>query len=468
MDVIVIPGIVMNCENLPKMEPLEDSFSNSSLMDIDVGVNYTRVPKEFYPECWTDDIRMGALFSPFRPIKQNPIYYVEKMKFWTNLITKYCVYKGSASVSLPELRLAFQRGNRRPYSLEAVLEEMLKDGKIQQEHTFMEPPQHTWSEWANRALAKTGSWAFKIVWDKIRHAKADHETYVVLDAVKKQANTLHAHSFTETVMSKEALMNSLSGSGLTDDGAELALHYLHCQKRAAIYKYVNNDIKITIIKIAAQNSTTNGIMDYERILYDLSQSIELQRGVVTNLEKLIKETDTQIRKYIREGNKNIAKTHLKKKHVLEAQLVQKSELLNNTEVMFNSLSESKSNTQVFNTLRDAAKTLKISQEESGITADTAEDQMADIRETLEDHNEIQAIITGPAFENVAADDAALEDELRHLIEEDEKKENERLDESIEHRLKELNITGFGDLTREEKNRILINAIPKAAAVESAN
>lgn len=155
-----------------------------SLADLDLdNVEYKNLPKSFFPDCWQDDVRMGVLFSPFRLKSVNPINYESKMNFWCNLITKYCQYKGSCSVSITELRCAFKRSNTKPYCLQTVFDEMQVGGKLQLTTKFLKPTQHTWRGWAQQMATTVVTLPLTAVVDRIW--KPTHNTsYVVLDIVK--------------------------------------------------------------------------------------------------------------------------------------------------------------------------------------------------------------------------------------------------------------------------------------------
>jgi charged multivesicular body protein 7 len=62
--------------------------------------------EEFYPKEWTDDQRMGMLLAEFRVKSLNPENYEAKMKFWREMICKYCLeQKQSSNVTLNELKV---------------------------------------------------------------------------------------------------------------------------------------------------------------------------------------------------------------------------------------------------------------------------------------------------------------------------------------------------------------------------
>lgn len=149
------------------MERTEMSrISTGSNQSVQNGIN-SNLPEEFYPACWQDDDRMDNLFAPFREKTVNPVNYETKMKFWKNLIKEYCTTKGSATISLSELRVVFERKGKRPHCLNTVLDELLSEGMAKSKSQFMESPL-TWTGWAIEKLVKSPfRWGFDKVKERV-------------------------------------------------------------------------------------------------------------------------------------------------------------------------------------------------------------------------------------------------------------------------------------------------------------
>lgn len=145
---------------------------------------FSMLDAKFFPECWSDDIRMDNLMAPFRVKSVNPNNYDAKLTFWYNLIVKYCEYKRNSAVSLDELCSVFRRGDKRPYGLQTVLSEMLAIGKIQFKNQFMEEPQETWSGWAIYSAKKCAKWGFRQVVERVTKPQIVDSSYIVLEAVQ--------------------------------------------------------------------------------------------------------------------------------------------------------------------------------------------------------------------------------------------------------------------------------------------
>lgn len=120
-------------------------------------------------------------------------------------------------------------------------------------------------------------------------------------------------------MKLDELLND-SDSELSTDGIEMALHYLQSIKKAEVKYIMISDKRVGIVKIAPINETVTPINDFEIAVFDLNESIKLQTLKVENYETEINSLDEKVRQYIRDKKKILAKTHLKKKHIVELNL----------------------------------------------------------------------------------------------------------------------------------------------------
>lgn len=148
-------------------------------------VNY--LPSEFYPNCWTDDERMENLFAPFRVKSVNVVNYEKKLEFWKNLIKKYCEFNGNAIITLNQLKIIFQRGDKKPYCLDVVLREQLTDGTVKPKSLFTLKTQETWSGWAVNTFIKSPiQWSFNKVKERVLSPvdSFDDTEFVVVDVIE--------------------------------------------------------------------------------------------------------------------------------------------------------------------------------------------------------------------------------------------------------------------------------------------
>lgn len=91
-----------------------------------MGLAECGIPEDKLPQCWSDDIRMNALFAPFRLKSANPESWEMKMKFWSDMVRQWCRFKVDPIVSASDMKFAFQRRGRTPACIEIVIEEMYR------------------------------------------------------------------------------------------------------------------------------------------------------------------------------------------------------------------------------------------------------------------------------------------------------------------------------------------------------
>lgn len=105
------------------------------------------------------------------------------------------------------------------------------------------------------------------------------------------------------------------------DGAELALHYLYCQQRASLQKATIDKKEVTLCKFAMDMSrNVEPITPLDISIYTLNKMEKSLTKSLDGIENDINKTDSQVRQYIREKKKQLAKSFLRKKHALEKNL----------------------------------------------------------------------------------------------------------------------------------------------------
>lgn len=84
------------------------------------------LPVEKLPECWNQEQRMSALFSPFRSKSANPQDWISKYKFWNDLIYEWLRHTMQCTFSIVDLNQVFKRKGCTPLCLVTVIEELLR------------------------------------------------------------------------------------------------------------------------------------------------------------------------------------------------------------------------------------------------------------------------------------------------------------------------------------------------------
>lgn len=356
------------------------AFNKNVTQSSDLATKQNGMDSDFYPLCWQDDERMENLFAPFRDKSVNPVNYETKMKFWKNLIQEYCKNQGNPTVSLGQLRMAFQRKEKRPYCIDTVLDELIVEGLAKTKQQFLEAPLLTWSGWVVHKLVKAPlRWSFDKVKERVVSAatngNSDENTeYVLIEVAKVNVLTKYTIQFytylnllfqifpgfqaiaekllisfnganeCHTIVSKDDLikqltentafnvqgknakfppwMNRLSEFFISKDlpllGIECALHYLHCHHKLSIQKTTIDKQEITLYKFAvAWNCTVEPITLLDVSIFTLNKMEKSLTKSVEAIEMDINSTDALVRQYIRDKKKHLAKNFLRKKHVLE-------------------------------------------------------------------------------------------------------------------------------------------------------
>lgn len=157
----------------------------TSRVNVSGKVKQINVDARYKPldESWKNDERMSYLMAPFRLRTLNPYGYDGKMKFWKELIKKYCeISKGCAVVSLLELNSVFIRADKKTHCIRDVLDDMLKNGEIIDEYSFLNEDNKSWADWAFDLTA----WGINKLKDITVGSPAINPAtkFVVLDTIK--------------------------------------------------------------------------------------------------------------------------------------------------------------------------------------------------------------------------------------------------------------------------------------------
>ncbi|KAJ6647134.1 Charged multivesicular body protein 7 [Pseudolycoriella hygida] len=433
--------------------------------DIDPTRKMKNLPLDFYPDCWVkDEERMDVLFNPFRPKNVNPINYESKMKFWKQLIVKYCNEKGSASASESELKNAFIRNGRKPLCLSTVLEDMRNNHEIEYLHKFMVPAQHSWKDWAVDVMVKKpASWGWNLVKDRIFAKNSQTEemsNFVVLESVKKHAEALQIHNIRNEVLVLDDVISKSHEIGLSAEGVEYTLHFLKRNQQVDTAVIDVNDEATTVVKFAKLDSKTS-ITDSDKAMFNLNRMEQILTKRTETLESQIQQMDEKIRMFVREKNREMAKSYLKRKKMVIIDLEKQLAQLQHISTLKSNIENAKYNAGVIETYKMGAKALKDVYEESGLNVDKVENVMNDVQDVIDDHDEIQNIVGAVNISNAnEVDDLELEQELQDLMNDDRNDNDSGLvqpnrtnpDDSLERRLTNLKLPLFENLSLHENEQ----------------
>ncbi|XP_053687912.1 charged multivesicular body protein 7 [Sabethes cyaneus] len=375
----------------------------------------------FYPDAWRDDLRMGVYLAEFRVRSVNPENYDSKMKFWKEMIHNYCLHKGSGAVSIVELKRVFRRKGTSPYCLSTVFEDMVREGKLVAGDCFWKTPKESWSGWAVDVLMKRPlQWGFSAMKEKLVGSAQDESLeFICTGVVEEQCNLLdkllkeqHKHN---VLISKNDLHQSINSSGISSEGLDLILQRMVCQQRVFVEQHPNGEIdkKKVILKFAVPGTKALPITDIERSIYNLEQTERDLLRMIDKIEQEISDALSVVKDNIREGKKQLAKSNLKKKHLLEKNMEKKLNVLENVQTMLSRIHDSQSDQNVIEAYKLGSNALKNAFASSGITLDSVDDTLAEMKEIMDQQDEMQAMIS--TVPNSDIDELELEKELSDLI-----------------------------------------------------
>lgn len=120
-------------------------------------------------------------------------------------------------------------------------------------------------------------------------------------------------------MSIADVREKLPSVGLSVEGCQLALHYLHTQQMVTMDESASlseNESRV-LYKFAPPNKKCEPITSLEKSVYDLSVTEMNLMRMVEKLESDASQVDQQARNYLKEGKRQLAKSCLKKKRLIE-------------------------------------------------------------------------------------------------------------------------------------------------------
>ncbi|XP_061396251.1 charged multivesicular body protein 7 [Musca vetustissima] len=379
-------------------------------------------PNKFpLPSVLRDDARVQALYGPFRERSVNPENYDSKMKFWKDTIVEFCLHKGMATFSKNELLHTFTVGQRVPSCLDTVIDEMKKNGLIRPRLEYEYDPANGWAGWAVLRLWKTPLNRIKNVILPTNTRQLGHMEYKyccnLQSIFEKPPYPGSIYSFEEVKNNISALLN------ISEDCLVLCLRTLFCQQQIGLrYRQNanadgNNNEMIHLIKIPSTSNSSVTVDDSDIALHNLQITRQSLLKQLEHLELQISENEEKTRQYIRENKRLLAKTYLRKRHLLEKSHVKRSDALHNIESLISNIDDAKHNGVILDAYKYGTKALQDVLKTSNLTFDNVEEVVSDMRETLDMNNDLQETIAKATPSECLSTDEEdeLERELKELF-----------------------------------------------------
>ncbi|XP_050676587.1 charged multivesicular body protein 7 isoform X2 [Leptidea sinapis] len=450
------------------------------IYNVVMGLQDNSFPPEKLPQCWQDDVRMNALFAPFRLKSANPESWDMKMKFWSDLVRQWCRHRRDPIVSAADIKCAFQRKGRTSACIDIVIEEMFRNGDlspISKYQQILHNGPEGWVWWGAKLAFKPAAIALTAVssllptrqaLDDMGLPKASIEStqrFVLECAVKEQAmNFLNNFpAGVERIGTIEDLM--LINKVTNRETFEIILGYLVSQGAAVK--------RGDVVKIAEPNKKATPVNEMDEALVKLMSAERKLEIDLARLSRDVITTDNDVRAALKLGNKLLAKNHLRRKHKAQTRVERCESALENVRHLLQQARDVDVNATVVDSYKTSAQAMKQTMKDGGLEEDLVHDTMDDLKEVMESYNEVEKALGGNLDDFDLAD---LEKELSELMsgpggggtparsdttgdmlpsppkEHPERKVSDRefVFDGEEQMLAELNKLGFDDASPKEK------------------
>lgn len=296
----------------------------------------------------------------------------------------------------------------------------------------------------NLLVKKPLKWGINKVKEQVMTVRDENTSYVCSDVVRTQADALHNlfEKSYDIVLNKDDILCRVEKIHLSVSGADLAMHQLFCQNQ--LWIETGDDGKI-LCKFAAPNSKVCPITQLERSIYTLEEQEKSLEKIIDEIEKEINATTDVIKQCLKDGRKQAAKNHLKKRHAFEKNLEKRMSVLESVQAMLCRIHDTQKDKDVLSAYKIGTDALKTALAGSGITLDSVDETIEQMRDAIEVHDEIQSGLALPV-RDIPVDDDDLEKELNELLNDEpasggggQVSTATNFDEEIENRLKGLRL-----------------------------
>uniref|UniRef100_A0A182UW45 Charged multivesicular body protein 7 n=1 Tax=Anopheles merus TaxID=30066 RepID=A0A182UW45_ANOME len=307
------------------------------------------------------------------------------MKFWKDLILSSCRESGSSVVSVAILKERFRRKGTVPHCLNTVFYDMLSKREL-------------CSDILLKDHEKTGVYGFNLWTEHINIIE----------------NVVATHNLQNKTMKYEDFLIILfQSSNITRNGVDPPIIFLEKEKRLTTKIVIIDDTKTFLIKFASIDGIAQPITNIEKSIYEIEQRENRLVEDITSIEHDISQTMEKVRQHIQNGQKQMAKIVLKKKHILEKSMQLKITALDTLQGILQKIHNCQSDKNVIKAYQLGTDALKNVLNTSGITIEELDNTLTDMKYVLEQHNEMLSMISAVPIDDI--DELELELELGNLI-----------------------------------------------------
>ncbi|XP_013174496.1 PREDICTED: charged multivesicular body protein 7 isoform X1 [Papilio xuthus] len=385
-----------------------------------MGLPNTQIPRDKLPECWSDDVRMNALFAPFRIKTANPESWDMKMKFWSEMVRQYCRHRTDPVISAADIKFAFQRKGRTPACIDIVIEEMYRNGELSPISKYLQILHNGpegWAMWGARIAFKPAVLAVSTVLsllpsrpqldsDGLPKASIESTQRFILESAVKEQATQFLDNFPpgeQRLGTIDELMKITQWAG-NRETLEILLGYLVSQGAAVK--------KGDVVKLAEPNKKAAAVTETDEALVKLTSAETRLEADMERLTKELNSADADARAALKLGNRLAAKNHLRRKHKISTRAQRCDAALENVRHLLHQMREVDSNAAIVDTYRTSSQAMKRTMKEGGLEEDSVFDTMDELKDVLETYNEVEKAL-GTTVDDI--DTAELEQELKELL-----------------------------------------------------
>ncbi|XP_059044810.1 charged multivesicular body protein 7 [Achroia grisella] len=379
------------------------------------------MPENKLPQCWSDDVRMNALFAPFRIKTANPESWDMKMKFWSDMLRQWCRSKKDPIVSAADAKFAFQRKGRTCACMDIVVEELYRNGElspISKYPQILHNGPEGWMRWGARLAFKPAAFAITAVSsllparqaldnDGLPKASIDSTQRFVLESIVKEQATELLQNYppeAEHIGTIDELMRNCNFQQ-SRETFEILLGYLVSQEAA-----VKKD---DVVKIAEPHKKAQPVTETDEALVKLTSAETRLAADASRLARDVAAATAQAAASLQLGDRLAAKSHLRRKHNVQNRLTRCEGALDNVRQLLQQMKEVDVNAAIVDTYRTSSQAMKRGMKEGGLEEETVHDTLDDLKEVMDTYNEVEKAL-GTTVEDFDA--AELEQELKELLE----------------------------------------------------
>ena len=211
---------------------------------------------------------------------------------------------------------------------------------------------------------------------------------------------------------------------------------------------------VQFIKYSCVAGESEPFNDSDFCLIKLKQTQETLDNEIHKQEEELENLKLKVKELLKSGSRISAKTTLKRQKMVEAKLQQKLDQQMNIETLLEELVSVDSNKSVIQSYKTGVEELK--SKLSDLNADNVEDIMDDLREVIQESDDIGDAL-GAKVLNDSLDEDELEKELQKLSEDGDSRNMTDTDGELLQALDKLDLDQLDPLIGKEKDESIPNA-----------